>query len=71
MVARPTTHAPLDGYPDTAMGLPRRRPADVTPCVLLAHDAVREPAGRMVADARLGDRIPEWKRAGLPVAVGG
>ena len=71
MVAEAAKHAPLDGFPDTAMAISRRRPAGVALCVSLAHDAMREVAGRGVAVARLGDRIPERKRLGVPVAAGG
>jgi len=40
------------------------------PYCVYADDAVRELARRGVRARRLADGFPEWKRAGLPVAVG-
>jgi rhodanese-related sulfurtransferase len=40
------------------------------PFCVYAHDAVRELQRRGVRARRLEDGLPEWRRAGLPVAVG-
>jgi len=40
------------------------------PFCVYAHDAVRELRRRGVTARRLEDGLPEWRRAGLPVAVG-
>jgi rhodanese-related sulfurtransferase/predicted transcriptional regulator len=40
------------------------------PFCVYAHDAVRELRRRGVRAHRLEDGLPEWRRAGLPLAVG-
>jgi rhodanese-related sulfurtransferase len=55
----------------------RRLPADSDvvaycrgPFCVYADDAVRELRRRGVSARRLEDGFPEWRRSGLPVAVG-
>jgi rhodanese-related sulfurtransferase len=66
--------APLERLEAIAAGLPKRR--DVVaycrgPYCVYADDAVRRLRERGLRARRLDVGFPEWRRAGLPVAVGG
>ena len=66
--------APLERLEAIAAGLPKRR--DVVaycrgPYCVYADDAVRLLRERGLRARRLDVGFPEWRRAGLPVAVGG
>jgi rhodanese-related sulfurtransferase len=54
----------------TAYGLQRRIGRKPPIVVGMADDAVRELRQHGYRAARLEDGFPEWRRAGLPVAIG-
>ena len=71
---RGATHAPLDDLPRLAHEMTRG--SDVVaycrgPYCVYADDAVRLLRARGVAARRLDTGFPEWRRAGLPVALAG
>jgi rhodanese-related sulfurtransferase/DNA-binding HxlR family transcriptional regulator len=64
---------PFDDLPATTDALPRGREVIAYcrgPYCVYADDAVRELRKRGFTASRLEDGFPEWKRAGLPTAVG-
>jgi rhodanese-related sulfurtransferase len=65
--------APIEKLREHLRGLPKS--SDIVaycrgPYCVYADDAVRELTRKGFRSARLIDGFPEWKRAGLPVAVG-